>query len=112
MSKIETKICIEKDLTVHRVSGPLSNQDVSIELDRYYSAENITKLKLWDLTREKQPLWQLDDVTSLVNIIRGYAHLRAGGKTALVVSEDVDFGISRMLQAHAENTNFALLKIF
>lgn len=106
MRKIETKLCEEKNLTIHTVLGPLDLKDVSEELDRYYSGY-ITKLTLWDLTREGQHLWQKEHIIALVKKMKDHSYLREGGKTAIVVYKDLDFGLSRMVQTYADIQNIA-----
>ena len=112
MSKIETKIYEEKDLTIQTASGPLTVQDACDKLDRYY-AGHATMLILWDITRADLSSWQADQIISLVKKAKGYSHLRAGGKTAIVISKDLNFGISRMFQSYAENDKIEFeIKVF
>ena len=101
MSKIETKIYKEKDLTIHTVSGSLTVQVVYDELDRYYAGP-VTMHILWDVTRADLSSWETDQIVSLVKKVKEHSHVRAGGKTAIVISKNLDFGISRMYQAYAE----------
>ena len=101
MSYIETKIDEEKDLTIQMVVGPVSLQDACDELDRYYAGP-FTKLILWDLTRAGISSYKTEHIIALVRKVKQYHHLRKGGKTAMVISKDLNYGLTRMYQAHAE----------
>ena len=112
MPYIETKIDEEKDLTVQTVSGSFTVEDICDELERYY-AGHATMLILWDIIRADLSSWQADQIVSLVKKAKGYSHLRAGGKTAIVISKDLNFGISRMFQSYAENDKIAFeIRVF
>ena len=102
MSYIETKIDEEKDLTIHTVSGQLTVQDVRDALDRYYSG-SVTMLILWDLTKVDLSSWATNQIVFLAKKVKEYSHLRIGGKTAVVIAKDLNFGIMRMYEAYAES---------
>jgi glutathionyl-hydroquinone reductase len=112
MTYIETKIDEEKDLTIQTVSGSFTVQDIFDELDRYY-AGHATMLILWDITRADLSSWQADQIISLVKKAKGYSHLRADGKTAIVIRKNLNYGISRMFQSYAENDKIEFeIKVF
>lgn len=104
MSSMKTEIYEDMDVTVHTVRGPLTVLKVCDELDRYY-AGRFTMRILWDLTGADLSSWQRDHITRLICKVKEYSHLRKGGKTAMVLSRDLDFGISRMYQAYASGEN-------
>lgn len=101
MPEIITKIYEDLDLTVQTVTGSPTVQDISDVLDRYYSG-TVTKLILWDTTFADLSSWKSDEVISLARKVKSHSHLRKGGKTAMVLNRDVDYGITRMYQAYAE----------
>ena len=105
MADIKTKIYKDLDLTVHTVTGTPSVQDVCDELDQYYS-DRYTKLILWDLTNADPSTWSGNEVMTLISKAKEYAHLRKDGKTAHVLSRDIDYGIARMYQAYSEIERF------
>jgi len=112
LAKIDVKIDEKRNLTVFTATAPLSSQEICDELDRYFSGR-YTRLVLWDLTRAKNPSWSDADIKNVAWKVKQYSHLRKGGKTAYVVTGDLDFGISRMYQTYAdiENVEFEI-KIF
>jgi hypothetical protein len=112
MPYIETKIDHEKDLTIQAVIGPVSLQDACDALDRYY-AGLFTKLILWDLTRAEISSYKTEHIIALVRKVKQYHHLRKGGKTAMVISKDLDYGLTRIYQAYAETEGIAFeIRIF
>ena len=101
MADIKTKIHEDIDLTIHKITGALTVEEACDELDRYYAAGRFTMRILWELTGADISSWQREHITRLIYKVKEYSHLREGGKTALVLSRDLDFGISRMYQAYA-----------
>ncbi len=99
MAEIETSIDYQLDLTVHTVSGDLTSQEILDKLEIYYQGRPTT-LILWDLTNATWSGIATDELYELVRKAKKYS--RKGGKTALVFSKDIDFGIGRMLEAFAE----------
>ncbi len=59
-----------------------------------------TTLILWDFTNATWSGIATDELQELTRKAKKYS--RKGGKTALVFSKDIDFGIGRMLEAFAE----------
>lgn len=104
MPDIKTKIYEDLDLTVQTVKGPITVQDACDELDRYY-ADRYTMLILWDLTGLDLSSLRKDQIMTLVYKVKQYAHLRKGGKTAFVLSRDIDYGVTEMYQAYAAGEN-------
>ena len=107
MGNIKIEINQEKDLSTFTTSESFSVQDVCDALDRYYSGP-ITSLLLWDATRLNSSSWQRDDILTAVRKTKEYSHLRAGGKSALVMPRDLPFGLARMYQAYSEVHNLQI----
>ena len=42
------------------------------------------------------------DLNEIIDIAKKHKHHREGGKTAIVVSRDIDYGISRMYETLSE----------
>ncbi len=99
MSPIETSINRELDLTVHTVSGNVTPQEYFNKIETYYQGKPTT-LVLWDCTTATGEKFTADELRDFLRIIKKYS--RKGGKTALVFSMDVDFGIGRMLGSLAQ----------
>lgn len=99
MAEIQTSIDYPLDLTVHIVSGDLTTREILDKLENY-SQGDTTKRILWDLSNATWASITGDDLKETVKKAKKYS--RKGGKTAWVFSEDVDFGIGRMLQILGE----------
>ena len=53
---------------------------------------------LWDLRKASLVGISSRQINEAINSIMPYAEKRAGGKTAFLISNDPDYGISRMIQ--------------
>jgi hypothetical protein len=98
---IKITIDKEKDLTIHDVTGPVSEEEMYNALENFYLKEP-TKLLLWDMSET-----DVSHVTSdiLQKFIRRSVELglsRQGGRTAVFASEDLQYGLARMSQTFAE----------
>ena len=107
MGNIKIEINQEKDLSTFTTAESFSVQDVCDALDRYYSGP-VTSLLLWDATRLNSSSWQRDDILTAVRKTKEYSHLRAGGKSALVMPRDLHFGLAKMYQAYSEVHNLKI----
>ena len=99
MSNIETLIDYQLDLTVHTVSGNLTSQELLDKLETYYQGRP-TQLILWDFMNATWSGITADELQELMRKAKKYS--RKGGKTALVFSADIDFGIGRMVETYGE----------
>ncbi len=99
MPEIETSINYQLDLTFHTVFGDLTSQEILDKLKTYYQGKP-TRLILWDFINATWSGIATDELQKTVKKAKKYS--RKGGKTALVFSKDVDFGIGRVLKAFAE----------
>jgi hypothetical protein len=97
MGKIETHIDLEKDLTIHTASGELSADEILRKIRSYYEGE-VTRLLMWDLADADVRNLSASDVQEFVNLTNALTAPRAGGKTALVVSTTLAYGMSRMYE--------------
>ena len=91
-------------LTVFTIEGPCSAAEMMSALDDFARA-GLTPCALLDFTRGSVAIPAADLKATLAHGHR-YAAQRAGGRTALVVSQDVDFGMGRMLAVFAELADF------
>jgi hypothetical protein len=99
MAIIETSIDIDRQLTIHIVKGELSYDEIYQKV-MTYNESGPTKFILWDLTDASLSSLQAYQVGSLAQLTRQYSSLRKGGKTVLVVSSDLGFGLGRMFDTH------------
>ena len=99
MAEIETSIDYQLDLTVHTVSGDLTSQEILDKLETYYQGRP-TQLILWDFINTTWSGITNEELQELVR--KAKKHSRKGGKTAFVLSTNIDFGIGRMIETYAE----------
>ena len=97
MGTIETHIDPEKDLTIHTASGEISADEILGRIRSYYAGE-VTSLLMWDLTAADLRSLTASDVQQFVDLTNSVTAPRAGGKTALVVSTTLAFGMGRMYE--------------
>ncbi|HUL29981.1 MAG TPA: hypothetical protein VLZ03_05950 [Thermodesulfobacteriota bacterium] len=99
---IETTRDQERNLTVHVVTGPVSEQEMYGTLEEFYKREP-TALLLWDLSKADLS-WVTPNM--LQRFVRKAVKLgarRRGGRTAVVAPEDLQYGLGRMTEAFVES---------
>jgi len=90
------------DLTVKTVIGKFSADEMIDVIEDFYAAQP-TKNVIWDFILADGTQISPNDIEIINQTISKYSFKRIGGKTALVVSGDYGFGMSRIHQASAEN---------
>jgi len=98
---IETTRDRGQNLTIHVVTGPVSEPQMYRTLEDFYDREP-TALVLWDMSQA-----ELSQVTPgmLQKFVRRAAEIgvrRQGGRTAVVAPEDLEFGLARMSETFAD----------
>ena len=101
MAQIERVINKEENLTVFNISGDFGFEEIIDLVDLTYSSE-ITLNILMDLSCANTASLTTEQIERIGNHSRKYSHLRIGGKTAYIVTKDIDFGLARMYQIHTE----------
>jgi hypothetical protein len=91
----------DRDLTIHDVAGPVSEEEMYDALENFYKREP-TALLLWDMSQA-----DVSQVTTetLQRFLRKSTQLGGslqGGRTAVIASEDLQYGLARMYEAFAE----------
>lgn len=98
-----THVDRERQLIIHRLSGPVSLTAATKTYGAALDAEGFRKgmSVIWDLRRaDLTPAGSFETISALAEHVReGVARRGRDYRTALVVSRDVDFGLSRMLIA-------------
>ncbi len=90
------------DMTIFVVRGGLSTEEIIDKVKDYYSG-NPTRLVLWDMT-EAATVGDIAtaELKQIINTVKNLWEKRFRGKTAIVISTDVDFGLGRIYMVHAE----------
>ena len=98
MGKIQIVYDNKNDLTKFIIMGNISSNEVTYSIKKFYNGKNITKNVLWDLTLGKVENIKTPELDEIVALRKKYAHLRNGGKTAILAPEDLKFGMARMVE--------------
>jgi hypothetical protein len=109
---IQFNIDRANDLTVFTLTGEVSFQDFLSSLNQY-GKEGPTLSELYDARALKGKRLTNEEIHAFAVYLSKHADKRpAGGRTAVVVSEKVDFGLSRMLSLLTEETTGYDIEVF
>ena len=97
MARIESFTSKQMDLTFHRVRGVLHSDELRPTASKFY-AQGVTLKVLWDFAGADLTRIPSHDFDAIISEVRAYTHSRAGGRTAFVVTEEVNFGLGRMVE--------------
>jgi hypothetical protein len=105
-----------KNLTICTLTGELTLDKIYHSIKSYWEARELTMNALWD-TRDTQlanlKSSEVERVTSFIRQFRPRFEERKGGKTAVVASSDLQYGLSRIVGTLYEIENFPTqLKVF
>ena len=88
-------------ITILTVSGVLSFEEVIHSLENFFKRD-VTKNLLWDFRDADLSKITPNNMEQIIKISKSNAHLRENGRTALVVYQDLSFGLSRMYEILSE----------
>jgi hypothetical protein len=101
-----------RDLTVFSVSGEVGYQEFISALNDY-GRKGTTFFELYDLRSISGKRLTTGEISSLADFLSRHPELRSpGNKTAVVVSEDIDYGFSRMISILTEDTTAYDIEVF
>jgi hypothetical protein len=101
MATIDTTIDIDRRLTIHTVAGEVSPDEISLKI-KTYSESGPTDFVLWDFSKAKLHKIASSHVENFISLTNHYSSYRKGGKTALVFSSDLGFGLGRIFDARLD----------
>jgi len=105
-----------KNLVVYTLTGEMALDDIQSKIKSFWEAHNLTLNALWDARQAKLTNLKSSDMERITALIGQYTHRfeeRKGGKSAVVASSDLQYGLSRILGALYEIEDFPTqLKIF
>ena len=101
MAQIQKKYAPTKDLTIIAFSGKVSDDEILDAIEDYYRG-NVTTNLIWDYTSADLTVITSDQLQHISSVAQGYAHLRKDGKTAIVMPDELGFGIGRMYEIFNE----------
>jgi hypothetical protein len=100
----EIKTVISGEVTLRKIIGDVTIDEMLNALREYYAGQ-VTRNWVWDLSNGSVRSLTSNDMKLIAELVLQHAHSRAGGKTAIVAPNDLDYGISRMLNIYAELGN-------
>jgi hypothetical protein len=94
-----------KNLCTFIVDGPIYMAEIQAAIKRFYENANPPPSKhiLWDLRNASVDKLRSDEAVQLANYAANFDKRKEIGKTAIVASSDVVFGVSRIFEAHVIN---------
>jgi hypothetical protein len=101
MAIIDTSIDIDRQLTIHTVTGEVLSDEISNKI-KTYNESGPTKFILWDFSEASLKKITSSQIEAFVTLTKQYSNLRKGGKTALVFSSDFGFGLGRVFDIHQD----------
>jgi len=91
----------DRDLTIHVVTGPVSEEEMYDALENFYKREP-TALLLWNMSQADVSQVTTETLQRLVRKSTQLGGSRQGGRTAVIASEDLQYGLARMSEVFAE----------
>jgi hypothetical protein len=109
---VTTSVDNDMQLTIHTVTGEASFEEGMTTLKQFFEVRP-TKYVLWDFRKGSLAHVSYKDTEAMMDYIKHHSEKRSGGKTAFVVSRDLEYGLSRMAQTLAEIKNLSIqMEIF
>lgn len=106
MKVITKRLEPEHDLTLFFAVGRLTADELVKTIRDFYE-NSITLNVIWDLTKSDLSDVNVRDVELVAALSVDYANLRPSGKTAVVGSDDLTFGLARMYELNKNSTDLA-----
>jgi len=97
----------EKQLAIFTVSGTPSFEELMEVLKHFYE-KHPTRDLLWDLRNGTIESLYYDELDTLSDYVQQSGEVRAGGKTAFVVSRGLDYGVIKMIGTFMEIKNIPI----
>ena len=91
----------EKQLTIFMVDGKPSFENIREAIKPFYD-QHPTKNLLWDLRNAKLDDWSSANLEAIADYVKQHGEVRAEGKTAFVVSNDLEYGLFRMMESFGD----------
>jgi len=106
---ITSQVDKTKKLIIYTLTGELTLDEIQSTIKSFWEAHELTLNALWDARSAKLTNLKSSDMESLTALIGQYRHRfkeRKGGKSAIVASSDLQYGLSRIVGAFYTIENF------
>jgi hypothetical protein len=107
MAKFQVTKDLDKQLTTFVVIGEVSLDETLEQLLGFYSGDP-TPLAMWDLRQANVETFFSPQLESMVELMAQHIEKRKGGKAALLLADDLAFGLARMLETKWDILNLPL----
>jgi len=91
----------DQDLTIHDVTGTVSEEEMYDAQENFYKKEPTTRL-LWDMSQTDVSHVTPDILQKFIRRSVDFGLQHQGGRVAVFASEDLQYGLARMSQAFTE----------
>jgi hypothetical protein len=102
MGTISRITSAEEGITYFRVLEEVDAEQVLSQIISFLTGSP-TRLVIWDIGGGTLRKLSASDLKMIIARAKPYTGSRAGGRTAIVCTNEVDFGLSRMFEAFAES---------
>ena len=113
---ITSQVDKTENLTIYTLFGDLTSDDIQIAIKSFWEAHGLTLKGLWDARSAKLTNLKSSDMENIAVFVGRFRHRfeeRKGGKSAIVASTDLQYGLSRILKSLYDIEDFPTqLKIF
>jgi len=111
---IETTLDMETGVRCHKVVGDLSFAELRAELSALYAQPDfeVDTHVLWDLTEGHLTSFSADEIRQMADFVSGNWGKSGRSRAALVVAQEVDFGLSRMYSALLDTRTKSQVRVF
>jgi len=98
---ISSKIDLDNDIMIFTATGKMTFDEAMLEVKKFY--DQPTKNVMWDLRNVSDLKFSTEEVIELAGFDqRAESSSRIDGKTAIVASQDLIYGLGRMFQSLSE----------
>jgi hypothetical protein len=101
MATIDTTNDLSLQLTIHTITGEVSPEEISNKI-KTYSESGPTEFVLWDFSKAELSKITFSHVETFIALTKQYSSYRKRGKTALVFSSNLGFGLGRIFDTRLE----------
>jgi hypothetical protein len=105
---VETTVDDSRQLTIFTICESLNFGDVEQSMKTFYAGV-VTRNVLWDIQNADVTEFDSGQIQRLASLPLRFTEERKGGKTAIVASTDLAFGLSRMFQIFGETKDLPFL---
>ena len=98
---VKTVIDLGKDFTEHIATGDVIDEEM-FEAQRDFYENGPTRFQLWDMTGCSVTLVTIGGMRTFIERAAQKGKARKNGKTAVIVSSQLQFGLARMAEAFGE----------